>query len=101
MSDPLGLLGLGMRAGRLVVGTGGVRAGLQRDEFVAVVVAEDASSRTKDKVVRLALARSVPTLRGPDAIRIGLRLGRGPIQAVGIRDKGLAFGLMNQLPTVK
>ena len=38
---PLGLLGLGMRAGAIVVGTGGVRAALQRGQLRLVVVASD------------------------------------------------------------
>ena len=37
------LLGLGLRAGRVVVGVSGVRAGLQRESVHCVVLAADAS----------------------------------------------------------
>ena len=89
----LGLLGLGMRSGQVVVGTNGVRAALQRGEIACVIVAEDCSPRTEEKVVRLARASGVPTLVGPASRALGSRLGRSPIQAVGVRDAQLAAGL--------
>jgi ribosomal protein L7Ae-like RNA K-turn-binding protein len=89
----LGLLGLGVRAGTVVVGTGGVRAALQRDELALVVVAADCSERTREKVVRLAEARGIRTLTGPMAEELGRRLGRSAVQAVGVRDARLAAGI--------
>lgn len=90
---PLGLLGLGMRAGSVVVGTGGVRAALQRDELALVMVANDRSSRTEEKVLRLARARGVPLVVGPSADDLGRSVGRGSVQAVGVRDAKLAAGI--------
>lgn len=92
----LGLLGLGMRAGHVVVGTNGVRAGLQRGEIFLVIVAEDCSRRTEEKVVRLARATGVPTMTGPVARTLGDRLGRSAVQAVGVRDVQLVAGLTDQ-----
>lgn len=90
------LLGLGVRAGRgrVVIGVAGVRAGLQRDGLRCVVLAGDASPRTRDKVQRLAVARGVPIVPGPDAGTLGAGLGRPPVQAVGVADAALARGLM-------
>ena len=65
----MGLLGLGVRAGRVVVGTGRVRSGLQSDSVHAVVLASDRSPRTEQKVERLARAKGVPVLTGPDALK--------------------------------
>ncbi len=93
---PLGLLGLGMRAGSVVVGTGGVRAALQRDELALVMVANDRSSRTEEKVLRLARARGVPLVVGPSADDLGRSVGRGSVQAVGVRDAKLATGIRDQ-----
>jgi ribosomal protein L7Ae-like RNA K-turn-binding protein len=92
----LGLLGLGMRAGKVVVGTNGVRAALQRGEIELVIVAEDCSRRTEEKVVRLARAINVPTVTGPAARALGHRLGRPPVQAVGVRDAQLVAGLTDR-----
>ena len=88
------LLGLGLRAGRVVVGVTGVRAQLQRDGLSCVVLAADASARTREKVERLARARGVSVLAGPAALDLGSGLGRRPVQAVGVADAGLARGLL-------
>jgi ribosomal protein L7Ae-like RNA K-turn-binding protein len=89
----MGLLGLGLRAGNVVVGVDGVRGGLQRDEFWCVVLAADASERAVDKVVALARAREIPVVPGPSADEIGRKLGRPPVMAVGVRDRALAKGI--------
>jgi ribosomal protein L7Ae-like RNA K-turn-binding protein len=92
--EQLRLLGLGMRAGRVIVGTGGVRAALQRGELDLVVVAADHSPRTAEKVVRLARAMGIETLEGPPASQLGRRLGRSSVQSVGVRDRQLTAGIL-------
>ena len=88
------LLGLGLRAGNVVVGVAGVRAGLQRGQVVCVVLALDAGERTLEKVVRLAEAKQIPVLRGPVAAELGAVLGKPPVQAAGVTDPALARGLI-------
>ena len=92
----LGLLGLGLKAGAVVVGTNGVRAALQRGDLSLVVVARDVSPRTEEKVARLARGTGIPVLVGPSARELGQRLGRDEIQAVGVRDRQLAKGLQDR-----
>ena len=77
-----------------MIGVSGVRARLQRGRIAVVVVAADASPRTRDKVERLARACGVPVLAGPVAERLGAQLGRAPVQTVGTEDRALARGLM-------
>jgi ribosomal protein L7Ae-like RNA K-turn-binding protein len=90
----LGLLALGRRAGQLDLGVDAVRDGLQRGRLRCVVLAADASPRAVEKVARLAAARRVPLLAGPDAESLGARLGRPPVMAVGVRDRALADGIL-------
>ncbi len=94
MSGLLGLLGLGYRGRRIVVGVDAVRKELQSKRIWCVVVAEDASQRAVDKVVRLASAKGVPILAGPCAAAIGAQLGKPPVMAVGVRDRALANGMV-------
>lgn len=89
----LGLLGLGLRAGHVVIGVDGVWRGLQSGEVRCVVFASDASPRAVDKVIRLAQARGVPLVPGPRADAIGRQLGRPPVMVAGVRDRALADGL--------
>ncbi len=88
--EQLRLIGLGLRAGKVIVGTEGVRNALQRTALPLVVVAKDASVRTKEKVVRLAERKGVRTVIGPSAVSLGKQLGRPAVQAVGVRDRNIA-----------
>ena len=98
MSGLLGLIGLGYRGGRIIVGVDGVRRELQAGKCWCVVVAEDASPRAVEKVVRLAAAKGVPLLPGPSAAAIGAQLGKPPVMAVGVRDRALAGGMVQLAP---
>jgi ribosomal protein L7Ae-like RNA K-turn-binding protein len=100
MSGLLGLLGLGYRGGGVVVGVDAVRRELQAGKCCCVVVAQDASPRAVEKVVRLARAKRVQTISGPTAAEIGGQLGKPPVMAVGVRDRALARGMV-QLVTVR
>jgi ribosomal protein L7Ae-like RNA K-turn-binding protein len=94
----LGLLGLGYRGRRVVVGVDAVRHELQAGKCWCVVLAEDASPRAVDKVVRLASAKRVPIISGPRAAAIGAQLGKPPVMAVGVRDRALANGMVPLAP---
>jgi ribosomal protein L7Ae-like RNA K-turn-binding protein len=93
-------MGLGYRGGRIAVGVDAVRKELQAEKCWCVVLAEDASPRAVDKVVRLASGKGVPVLAGPSAAAIGAQLGRPPVMAVGVRDRALAGGIV-PLATVR
>ena len=76
MKRLLGLIGLGYRGRNVSVGVEAVRKELQAGKCRCVVVADDASPRAMEKVVRLAAAKGVPIVPGPCAAAIGAQLGR-------------------------
>jgi len=90
----LRLLGLGVRAGNVILGVDGLRTALQHDQVICVVLASNVSDRAMEKVGRLALGKGLPVLAGPDALTLGDRLGRPPVQAVGVKDRALADGVV-------
>ena len=90
MTGIIGLLGLGLRAGHVIIGVEAVRRALQANECRCLVVASDASQRALEKAVRLATARGVPRIGGPPAQELGAKLGKPPVMVVGVRDPGLA-----------
>jgi ribosomal protein L7Ae-like RNA K-turn-binding protein len=94
MTGVLGYLGLGIRAGTVVVGVDAVRRSLQAKEIRCIVVARDASQRAREKVVRLASALGVPQVNGPDAAELGAGLGKPPVMVAGVRDAALADGIV-------
>lgn len=94
MTGVLGYLGLGIRAGNVVVGVDAVRRSLQAHELRCIVVARDASQRAREKVVRLANALGVPQVAGPAAAELGAQLGKPPVMVAGVRDAALADGIV-------
>jgi len=90
----LGLLGLGLRSGRVGIGVEATRAMLQRGDARVVIIASNASERAVEKVVALAHGKAVPVLTGPEAVTIGERLGRPPVMTVAVRDRDLAAGML-------
>lgn len=97
----LDLIGFGVRSGAVVVGTGGVRTALQRNELLLVVVPADVSRRTSDKVVRLAEGRGIPVAVAPSAVALGQAVGRDTVQAIGVKDRNLARGILPGLTQVQ
>lgn len=87
------LLGLGARAGHLVIGVDGVRRALQQGGVHCLVLAGDASPRAREKTVGLARGKDIPVLAGPSAAELGARLGHPPVMVVGVRDRALAQGI--------
>lgn len=90
MTGVIGLLGLGLRAGHVIIGVEAVRRALQADDCRCIVVASDASQRAREKTVRLARAKGVPEVEGPPAQELGAGLGKPPVMVAGVRDGGLA-----------
>ncbi len=92
-SGLLALLGLGIRARTVVVGAEGARATVKRGRAALIVVAEDRSRRTEQKVVRLAEGAGVSVVIGPPSVELGRLSKRGPVQALAVTDANLARGI--------
>ncbi len=89
----LGLIGLGVRSRRAVVGVQQVRAAAQRGRVVLAIVAPDVSRHSLDKIVPLLEARGIMTVKGPGAARLGAAVGKETTAVVGIVDQDLARGI--------
>ena len=94
MTKLLNLIAMGHRARRVTIGVDRVREDIRAGRTTCVVVAEDASARAFEKVVRLALARDIPVVRGPAADRLGAQLGKPPVMVVGLKDRSLTDGVL-------
>ena len=88
-----GLVGLGHRARRTVVGVERVRDAARRGALALVVVAPDASRHSLAKVVPLLRARHVEMIDGPSSTALGAAVGRDAATAIGIVDRDLARGI--------
>ena len=89
----LGLVGLGARAGTVVVGVDSVRAAARRGRLALAVVASDVSRHSRAKVVPLLVARHVECVEGATGIELGIAVGRSVTAVVGVVDAALARGI--------
>ncbi|HEX2202745.1 MAG TPA: ribosomal L7Ae/L30e/S12e/Gadd45 family protein [Longimicrobium sp.] len=86
----LDLLGLAARAGAVLTGTDTVRRGIRDGDVVHVVIAADSSPTQQQKLVPLLEARGVPHGILLDRERLGAALGKGPVSAAGLTNRGFA-----------
>lgn len=89
----LGLLGLGLRGRRAVLGVERVREAARRGTLRCVVVAADASRHSREKVEGMVRARGVTVVEVPSAARLGAVAGREATAAIGVVDVQLADGV--------
>lgn len=94
----LGLVGLGIRARRAVVGVQQVRDAARRGKLKLALVASDASRNSMDKVVPLLTARSVVILQGFKSAELAASCGRESVSVLGVLDAGLARGIREAAP---
>ena len=94
----LGLVGLGIRGRRAVVGVQQVRDAARRGKLKLALVASDASQNSMDKVVPLLTARSVTILEGFKSEELAASCGRESVSVLGVLDAGLARGIREAAP---
>lgn len=97
-ANVLGLLGLAMRAGKVMTGVDATRRGVASNEVRLVLFARDASEAQLGKIRGLLQHRDIPVrwVSGRDAL--GRALGEGPLAAVGIKGSSFATRLLERLP---
>ncbi len=89
----LGLVGLGVRGRLAVVGVDRVREAAGKGTLRLAIVAGDASSNSRDKVLPLLTAKKVRVVDGAAAVALGGATGRETTAVVGIVDVQLAKGI--------
>jgi ribosomal protein L7Ae-like RNA K-turn-binding protein len=94
----LGLVGLGIRGRRAVVGVQQVRDAARRGKLKLALVAGDASKNSMDKVVPLLTARGVAMIEGLTSADLATVCGRESVSAIGVLDAGLASGIRAAAP---
>lgn len=77
----------------MVVGVEQVRAAVRKGTVLLVVVAQDASHHSRDKVLPLVRAKDIDVIEVASAGELGAAVGREQTAAVGITDAGLARGV--------
>jgi len=94
--DMIGLLGLAQRAGKVIIGTSAVSREIRRPRQTLLIVAEDFSRSTKERLLAQAVIR-------PHLVEIGTMqewgafFGRQRVGVIAVVDKHFVAGLRQKL----
>ena len=84
------LLGIAMRAGKLVSGEDGTMIDLKKGNLNLVIVAEDASNNTKKLFKDKSSFRHVNCIELSTKSDLGISIGKDSRAVIGIKDIGFA-----------
>lgn len=91
------ILGLAMRARKIVIGTEAVVNALRAGNLSVVILATDASDNTKKKVRDKSATYGVVVLEALTSSAMSSAIGKRDIKAIGLTDKGFGQTLSNQI----
>lgn len=97
MNKGLNLLGLARKAGKVVLGTDSVIKVLQIGQIKLILVANDASNSTYDKLDKKAYFYQVPLINNYSTVELSKAMGIGQIKVIGITDSGFALALQKEI----
>ena len=92
------MVGLAMRAGRLVLGTTAVREAAKHGKLSGALIASDATANARNRLFPLLFACGVPVVSCGTSSQLGQAVGKERLVIVGISDAGFASQLMAGLP---
>jgi len=87
------LLGLCRRAGKVISGETAVQNAFLKNEVRLLILATDASKRSKENFIQLAKEKNVPAFCYSSKNDLGFLLGKAPRTAVAVIDEQLARGI--------
>jgi len=93
----LSLLGIAQKAGKLVSGQDTVERMALSNKLFLIIVAEDASSNTKEKMANISKSKKIPIFFLGNSAQLGHAIGREERKVIGIIDRGFAKELINRI----
>jgi len=91
------MLGLCQRAGKLASGDLAAEQALKKGKADLLILAEDASERTREKFARLAARSGVPCYLAGTRDELGSALGKAHRAAVAVQSKDFTKGIIGIL----
>lgn len=94
----LSLLGLAQAAGKVVSGDVATYEAFRQKRVKLLIIAGDASSRTKKRFIAAAKDEAVPYLELATMAELGKAIGKPDRAVIGIVDAGFARSLIRSMP---
>lgn len=100
MADVFTLLGFCQRAGKLASGESAAIANLKKGKAKLVIIAEDASERTKESFQFLSNESGATYRVYGQKADLGVAIGKTPRSVITILDQGFGESILKSLPTL-
>lgn len=102
MNEPIyRLLGLCMKAGRLLSSSEQVKTAVKDGKGILLILAEDSSERTKEEYIRLAKLSGITWRIFGEKEKLGHAVGKGIRAVILISDSGFGTSLLQRIDTLK
>ena len=92
-----GMLGLARRAGKIIFGSDAAEKAVRGGRAQLVIMAEDASDRTKKLMGNKCKSFSVPLYVFSNAGELGNKIGKSDMSVLAVSDKNFASAIENLL----
>lgn len=86
----LGLLGLASRAGKITAGSDATKQDIKKNRIKLVIIAEDASERTKTKFIEFANQAKIPIIIMGNIEEISKSIGKNNKAIIGVKEDNIA-----------
>lgn len=86
----LGMLGLAVRAGKVIFGSEASAKAVRQGRAFLVILACDASERTKKLIYNKCKSFNVPVVEYKTLKELGRSLGKRSVSCLALKDKGFA-----------
>jgi len=93
----MGMLGLARRAGKIIFGSDAAVSAVRSGGAKLVIMAEDASERTKKLMTNKCKSFSVPLYVFSNATELGNKIGKSDISVLAVSDKNFAKAIESLL----
>jgi ribosomal protein L7Ae-like RNA K-turn-binding protein len=90
----LGMLGLSSKAGKIVCGTDATIGEIERHKVTLIIVAEDASEKTKKNIKFICEKNNVKIIEFGKIDEISKVIGKNNKAIIGIKSKSLSDGIL-------
>ena len=93
----LNYLGIAKRSGNLICGTDMVVKSLPAGKIQIILLASDASSNTKDKIIRKAYYYQIQVYDKFSSLELSQAVGASHLMVIGLTDEGLKQAFLKEV----
>ena len=87
----LGLLGLASRARKISFGADSTLQDIKKNKIKIIIVAEDASERTKNKFIEAASTSNIPIIIFESIDNLSKAIGKENKAIIGVKESNIAY----------